>query len=335
MKVLILLALILASAFSAAADPVTIEELWSHLFTNGPILWQAPTHQLPKHFWIYQRRLPRVFSETIISNAIVLTPYQYRGIPQPSTKDTCIEDDPDCNCGCVRSCNFSIRPKEATLSFDAPNPTTSTNNLPSEADIVSRAWQYAAQLGVDRAQVVTNGFVSRFNWDTNNGKITNQICGRGIFLCRQLDGIPFFSPADEDTGAEGFAVEFGSYGLIRSFSLCWSDLVRNKSEQTASQRQIITGIRAHKAIVLPDPDEADFFARLKILADAKKLTITKITPYYGEGMFGEVPTNGVHCEFVMPFAELEAVADFGSSNMAVRLVSPILSSEVNRLLKSQ
>jgi len=52
-------------------------------------------------------------------------------------------------------------------------------------------------------------------------------------------------------------------------------------------------------------------------------------------VFGEVPTNDVPCKFVTPFAELEAVADFGNSNATVRLLSPIIASEVSRLLKSK
>ena len=72
-----------------------------------------------------------------------------------------------------------------------------------------------------------------------------------------------------------------------------------------------------------------------MLAKAKAFTITNITPYYGEGVFGEVPTNDVPPEFVTPFAELEAVAEFGNSNATVRLLSPIISSEVNRLLKAK
>jgi hypothetical protein len=68
------------------------------------------------------------------------------------------------------------------------------------------------------------------------------------------------------------------------------------------------------------------------LAKAKKLTITKITPVYAEWVFGTAPTNDVPCKFATPFAELEAVADFGTSNATVRLVSPILLSDVNRLL---
>jgi hypothetical protein len=68
------------------------------------------------------------------------------------------------------------------------------------------------------------------------------------------------------------------------------------------------------------------------LANAQTFTITKITPYYSEGIFGEVPTNDMPPKFVTPLAELEAVADFGNSNTTVRLLSPILSSEVSRLL---
>jgi len=151
-------------------------------------------------------------------------------------------------------------------------------------------------------------------------------------LCRQLDGINFFSANDDGDGSEGFVIEFGSYGLIRSFSLCWSEVERFKSEQTASIQEIIHCIRAHKTIVMPNVGEENYFAILKNLTAVKNLTITKITPCYGEGVFGEVPTNDVPCKFVTPFAELEAVADFGNSNTTVRLASPILSSEVSRLL---
>jgi hypothetical protein len=332
LKQLAILAVILVTALSSPAVPPTLEELNSHLFTNAVIVWQAPTNHLLKSFWVYQRHLPRIFPATVISNAIVLASYQNRGIPKPSTNDTCIVDDPDCNCQCMTVCNFSIRPNDATLSFYAPNQTHSTNNIPSDADIVSRAWKYAAHLGIDRAQVVAKGLMSHFNLDTNDDKITNQICGRGIFLYRQLDGIAFFSADDEGDGAEGFLIEFGSYGQIRSFSLCWSEVARYASPQTASPQEIIHCIRAHKTIVLPNPDEEDYFARLKKLAGAKKLTITKITPHYAEGMFEDVPTNDLPCKFVTPFAELEAVADFGNSNATVRLLSPILSSEVSRLL---
>ena len=84
--------------------------------------------------------------------------------------------------------------------------------------------------------------------------------------------------------------------------------------------------------MLPNADEEKYFERVKALANAKKITITKITPYYGEGVFGEMPTNNEPSESVAPFAELEAIADFGNSNLTVRLFSPVLSTDAIRLL---
>jgi len=75
--------LVLAKAFSAAAGVPTLEELSSKLFTNAPIVWQAPTNHLPKQFWIYQRHLPCVFSATVISNAIVMASLQSKGHFRP------------------------------------------------------------------------------------------------------------------------------------------------------------------------------------------------------------------------------------------------------------
>src|SRR5208283_545745 len=106
------------------------------------------------------------------------------------------------------------------------------------------------------------------------------------------------------------------------------NLEREQESPTASAQQIIACIRALKTPSPPNGEESDYFGRIKNLAKAKKLTITKITPVYGEGVFGEVPTNNEPAKIVTPIAQLEAVADFGNSNATVRLFSPILSSEV-------
>jgi hypothetical protein len=332
MKILVFLATSLAAVFSSPADPPTLEELNSHLFTNAPIVWLAPTNHLPKSFWVYQRLLPRVFSETIISNGIVLGSLQSKGFPQPSTNETCIMAEPPCPCANV--CNFFINPNDATMNFESPDyKNGSPQGIPSDQVIAERAVGYTPQLGLDPTHLTSQSFFTHFNYsDQTGGTMTNDICGRGIFLSRQLDGINFFSADNTGDGGEGFSIEFGSYGQIRFFSFRWSNVKRYKKQQTASPQEILRCIKAHKTIVLPNVDEEDYFTRLKKLASARKLTIIKITPYYGEGMFGEVPTNDVPCKFATPFAELEAVADFGNSNATVRLVSPILSSEVSRLL---
>ena len=70
-----------------------------------------------------------------------------------------------------------------------------------------------------------------------------------------------------------------------------------------------------------------------MLEGAKSFAITKITPYYGEGILGEVTTNDTPSVFISPVAELEAVADWGTSHTKCRLYAPILSADVRRLLK--
>jgi hypothetical protein len=207
----------------------------------------------------------------------------------------------------------------------------SGKDIPSDKTIVLRAWKYAVQLGLDPKQLRQKPLTFYFNSDENGVKLTNQICGRGVYLSRQLEGVCFWGDGDDGPN-EGFWIEFGSHEKIQAFSLNWPNLETNQLHQTASPQQIIACLREHKIMVIPNADEETYFQRVKVLANAKKFTITKITPYYGEGVYGEVPMNNELPKFVMPFAELEAVADFGNSNANVRLFSPILSSEVIRIL---
>jgi hypothetical protein len=311
MKAFALLAAILVPAYSAPANPPTVEELWSHLFTNGPIIWQAPSNKLPKSFWIY-KKMPRVFSTTTISNAIILASFQDKGFPKPSRYRTTlwanhIDGEP-------MPPNFSIWLEQGQISFSlGDRAPESQEEIWTNQNAVERAWNCLSQLGVDRTQFVKTNVAGSGAW--------------GIFFPRQIDGIQFY---DE---SEGFSFQqFGKEGKIRCFWLALPNLKREKQGQSANPQQIIACIRAHKAFEMPNGEEENYFDRLKILASAKKLTITKIMPYYSEGIFGEVPTNDVPPEFVTPIAELEAVADFGNSNATVRLLSPILSSEVSRLL---
>jgi hypothetical protein len=213
-----------------------------------------------------------------------------------------------------------------------PHQTTNATGIPADEILVKRAWRCAVLLGIAPSQVAFKDLTSHFNEDDNGNKLTNQISGRGVFLTRLIDGVQYIGNGNDGFISEGFWIEFGSHGEIRNFVLIWPNLERINHNPTASPQQIIACIRAHKAIVLPNGDEENYFDRLKTLASVKKLTITKITPYYSEGNFGEVPTNDVPPEFVTPIAELEAVADFGNSNATVRLLSPILSPEVSRLL---
>jgi hypothetical protein len=301
-----------ATAFSSFAD-YTLKDISPHFSTNTPIIWQAPTNNLPKSFWIY-KKLPRVFSAVTISNAVILASFQNKGFPKPSTNRIVIWADS--SEGEPQPPDFEITPDAGEMSYSLGDraPDSATNYF-KDATAVERAWDCLAQLGVDRKQFVKISVAPDGEW--------------GVFLPRQIDGVPFY---DE---SEGFSFQqFGHPNRIRCFSLALPNLERDKQGQTASPEQIIACIRAFKTPVIPPQNEEfNYFERVKALAKAKKFTITKITPYYGEGVFGETPTNNERPKVVLPISELEAIADFGNSNVTVRLFSPIISSEVSRLLK--
>ena len=334
-KALLFFTAIFATAFSSLANFTNSPENFSpHFSTNAEIVWQAPTNNLPKGFWIYKRLPPHPFSATVISNAIVLASLQSKGFPKSSTNDFYILEDKGPNYPGIIPEIFNISPKSATISYWSPHSDTNSSGIPADEILTRRAWAYARQLGVDPAKVALKGMTSHFNQDENYNDLTNQLCGRGVFLSRELDGI-FFTGIGDNGANGGFWIEFGSHEQIRAFSLVWPDLKRDKFQQTVSPQQIIACIEAHKIIVLPNVGEEKYFERVKSLANAKTFTITKITPSYSEGVMGEAPTNDAPSEFITPFAELEAIADFGNSNATVRLVSPIISSEVNRLLRAK
>jgi hypothetical protein len=322
-----------AALFSSFAN--SLERFSPNFSTNTEILWRAPTNDLPKSFWIYKRLQPHPFSATVISNAIVLASLQSKGFPKPSTNDFYMWEDKSPNYPGPIPNYFSIIPKSATISYGLPHPGTNTTDIPSDKVLVQRAWACAVQLGVNSEQIAFKEMTSSFNQDENYNNLTNQLCGRGVFLSRKLDGILFWSSGTEDEDVGGFWIEFGSHGQVRAFSLVWPDLERSELQQIASPQQIIACIRTQKIIVIPNANEETYFQRIKKLATAKKFIITKITPYYIEGRLGETPTNDSPPEIIEPIAELEAVADFGSSNAFVRLLSPIVSSEASRLLKAK
>ncbi len=327
MKTLPILVAILAAALTSSAAPIAIEDISPHLSTNAQIIWKAPTSTLPKNLWVY-KILPNSFTAPVISNAVVLASFQSKGFPQPSTNQIILwdhnrkGDDPLAGA-------FCILPDAEVIQFTMRNHAAgSSEAIPSDEMIAKRAWDCVAQLGIDRAQLSQGGIQNNgCEYDGKGGLATNDyVCGRAITLVRKIDGVDF------QAESEGFSIEFGSHGTIRSFGLHWPNLERFDNRQTVSPKQIIRFIRANKTPVFPNENEETFFQRVKSLSQAKTFTITKITLYYGEGIFGETPKENETPKYVTPYAELQAVADLGNSNLTVRLAAPIILSDVNQIL---
>jgi hypothetical protein len=318
-----------AVAGSAIGSPTNYLERFSPDFsTNTAIIWRAPTNQLPKSLWIYKRLPPQPFLASVISNAVVLAGVQDRGFPTPSTNAFFIWSafDP---CGTAFSI-FSIQPANTSISFTSTNHNSLTENMPDDGTVRRRAYECAARFGLDAAHLVACDVYTRSPAEGCSGTPTNGIYACGIHLARKLDGVNFLTLGRDDSSPEGFSLELGSRGQIRSFTLVWPNLQRDHADSIASPPEIVRCIRGQRVLVVPHEDEPDFFGRIKTLAGAKTFTVMKITPIYGEGVFGDAPANEEPPKVIAPFAELEAVADFGSSNMPVRLLSPILASEIVR-----
>jgi hypothetical protein len=306
-----MLTILLAGWFSFHAVAASLEEIAPHFAINAEIVWRVPTNDLPKRLWIY-KKVPHVFSAATISNAVVLAGFQQKGFPKPSTNTTVLWDEvAGSTIGEPRPPSFLIIPDDGMIQYDLgdrwPN---SPQDIVSDQSEVEYAWNCLAWLGVDRNQFVKTNVASN-----------------GVSFPRHIDGIRF---PDE---TEGFSIQrYGKERKLRFFLLALPNLQRTTNSPTASPQEIIACIRASKTPIMPNGEEADYFARVKSVAKAKKLTITKLTPYYGEGVYGEEPTNNLRPKWVMPVAYLETTASFGTSNAAVRLYSPILSSDAQRLL---
>ena len=328
MRAFAFLAVLLAAYSLFAADATNSLQQFSPKFSaNTRIVWAAPTNQLPKNFWIYKRLPPRPFSAAVIANAVALASMQDKKIPAPSTNSFFIWSKPN-PCGMSYDV-FSIEPASGTISFSSPDQNQSTTDIPSADAVMKRAFECAPRLGLNQAELMPQKVYGSSN-APGCETLTNGICGRGINFSRKLEGVCFYG--DANNGSEGFSIEFGSRGQIRGFSFVWPNLERFQQSACLSPKQIIRCIQEQKIIVMPDDAEPNYFQRIKMLAHARAFTITKIIPVYGDSVFGEVPTNNLPAQFITPFADLEAEADLGINKTTVRLVSPIMLSEFNRLV---
>lgn len=74
---------------------------------------------------------------------------------------------------------------------------------------------------------------------------------------------------------------------------------------------------------MPTVEELQDPGTLGKLAQARKLTITKITLGYGEGRYGETPVERTE-QPISPFAKLECIAEIGEENLNCKFYCPIL-----------
>jgi hypothetical protein len=307
-KSMMALMILLAVWFSCHVAAATLEDVSPHLSPDAEIVWMVSTNDVPERLWTYKKS-PHIFSAATISNAVILAGFQQKGFPKPSAKETVIWGDR--MTGEPRPPYFAVTPHLGAIQYDIGDRwPDALNEILADSATVEYAWDCLARLDIDRTQFVKTN-VAHF----------------GVAFPRQIDGIRF------QDDSEGFSIQqYGKDRKLRCFCLTLPTLQRMKEDTTASPQEIITCIRAFKTPILPNRDETHYFARVKDMAKAKSLRITKLILYYGEGTIGETPRENEWPTIVTPVAYLEATATFATSNAPLTLAAPVLSSDAKRLL---
>ena len=294
--------------FHAYAASLSLEDISPHLDANAKIIWKAPTNNLPRTLWTYEKK-PQNFTTAVVSNLLSLSEFKLKPLPKTFTKPITIWDRP--NTIDPRPDYFVLYPDLGTITFRRDRHKVEHGDFTPEA-LIRRTWEYAARLGLEESLLAPR----------------NPSKNSTVNLSRKLDGIAFL----EET--QGLSLMFGSQGEIRLFTLNWPKLKRVSQERVIGPDEIMQCIRAFKTLVIPAIDEPDYFGRVKALASIQTLTITDITPYYIEGIFGKQPDDVRPERFVRPLAELIATADWGNTNATIRMFSPLISPDFERRIDS-
>jgi hypothetical protein len=213
---------------------------------------------------------------------MVLASLQSKGFPSPSTNKLFIWGPAD-PCG-IKFSIFSIEPAWARISYFSPNPNSTTNDIPGAQTVRTLAFEQAFRLGLDSSNLMPSEVYAITETRAADRLLTNGVYGRGIVLARKLDGAYCFSYGKGGIDVDGLILEFGAHGKIRSFTFLRPDLEPVRRIPTPNPEKIIRLVREHRAMLLPEEGGTNYFARLKSLAKASTLTITKITSYYDEGL---------------------------------------------------
>jgi len=313
--VLLLAGLPLAS--SLARDTVSLESISPNFPASARMIWQVPSSQLPKSFSIYTS-VPTIFPASVLSNA-----FRLASLPMPRTltasTNTLHARDNDSE---FWSRSLVVLPFCGQLGCHVRADPTNPTSVPSAAEVTQLAWQYAAMLGLNSADLFERPQSRRVRM-CEHGPFTNHVGARGTFLTRKIGGIGL-----RDYGLE---VEFGAHKQLRHFTVLWPTLKLAATAPTATPQQIIQSIRARKTpLAMLEPEGYIDRATLAALEKTRTLTITNLTPFYAEGRYGKGPSNGPDQVFT-PYAELEATAQLDRTNLHIRLFAPILAQDVTLL----
>jgi hypothetical protein len=307
---------VLLNAPASPTDQFRLEGAAFH--TDASIDWQASTKELPATLMVY-KVVPKQFSKEIITRMLEIADFTSATMKLSADQKSMEWRYRDENGSLTRS--LDIAPTMGMIHYfntkaEAPS-TTLAEGVPTYDEVDRLALDYLHKLGGDTNQLAlrpcsrTSG--GRSTYKKRGGDlITEETIMRGAMYSRQIDGIRINGPG----GRGGLCIDFGDQAKVAKLDLNWRNLHAYQRYRVVSSKQIIRLIKAGKT-KLPEQD-----VDLAALSRAKKLTVTKLTPYYwGEG-------GGAAQEFTYPFAQLAITADLGGTNkMTFDLFCPIIDAD--------
>jgi hypothetical protein len=307
-----------------ASNGPAFESSFPKFQVNHPeIVWAAPTNQSRAALWVY-KVMPQNFPVAAISKLMALGSF---------TNEIVTTKDPLYFANESNTCNLVVQPLQGWIRYSdyyaPPNHWDRTNHLweqvagvPDNAKVEKLGLKFLKQFGIGPADLAqkANGYLLTFGekqtrgyFDRRRGKyIDDEVIARGVFFNRRIDGVNF---AGIGIGG-GCEIMYGNHAKIADFKLVWRNLQPYEHRQVASPDEIMQQIREGKAVMT--------HKNLVKPAEIKRMTITDCAPLYMSADGEETQ------DFVYPFAQVEAVADFGYTNAEIQLYCPILSTNTFR-----
>lgn len=315
MKRFILITLVAVGSAGFAEDQLSFKGLADFRAPNAQISWQSPA-KCPATLWVY-KVVTQTYSPAVISNLMALGSF---------TMDDRIQSDT--NAIRFRSRDqvrhLEIAPASGWVRYWDNNATDTykrkIQGVPSEKETEDKALELLSRLGIQRSDFATRPDSSRLlafgerstteRFEKETGERVTSVYERGVFLIRQVDGIHFAG-----LGLNGGAhASFSLGGKLAQFEVLWRNLQPAERRRVASPEQITRWIKEGRA-AMTHRDAVD-------PSEIEKITITGLAPMY----MGEPPNE--HQTLVYPFAQIEAIADIGSTNSPIQLYCPIVTTEI-------
>ena len=286
--------------------------------TNFDLVWSAPTNDLPHAAWIY-RALPSKISSDVISNLVALGLFTERDRKNiPENPNLISYADP------TRKRSLLINTAWSFIDYknsDAKDMHIA-EGVPDKELAFEIATNWLAKLGIDSSQLAkkTNGErrivfseeTTIFYKAKGMPAYATNISMCAVTFKRTLDGVEISG----GSARGGSDIEIGNHAKIYRILVSWREYERDKLYPIATPKTLLMWIREGKAVWYPSPD-----SQVTELSFVKKMTITKVTPYYYSDAYG---VDDKPYDWAAPFAEMEATIDNGVTNFNVRIDCPII-----------